>query len=78
MSKGDLVTRAILEGGLLGQQRHEPPPWAHFILLAGVVVTALVLFGLHRWRRRRDQAAARERSSSHGRSVGSGNSTEDE
>jgi hypothetical protein len=72
------VSRAILEAGLLGEQPHEPPAGAHLILLAGVVVTALVLLGVSRWRRRRDAAAAEEQSTSLDRSHESTSSTEDE
>jgi hypothetical protein len=71
------VSRAILEAGLLGQQPHEPPAGAHIFLLAGVVVTALVLLGVNRWRRRRDAAAAKEQSTSPDRSPESTGSTEE-
>jgi len=39
---------------LVGQQ-HDPPGAAlHLALVAGVVVAALVVFGVSRWRSRRD------------------------
>jgi hypothetical protein len=45
----------IPTAGLVGQQQHDPPGAAlHLALVAGVVVAALVVFGLNRWRRRRD------------------------
>jgi membrane protein DedA with SNARE-associated domain len=40
---------------LVGQQQHDPPGAAlHLALVAGVVVAALVVFGISRWRSRRD------------------------
>jgi hypothetical protein len=56
---------AIGEAVLLAQRQHEPPAGAHLFLLAGVVVAALVLFGVSRWRRRRTAAAAEEEPTSH-------------
>ncbi|MGH3084121.1 MAG: hypothetical protein ACRDNP_08705 [Gaiellaceae bacterium] len=44
----------IPAAGLVGQQ-HDPPGAAlHLALVAGVVAAALVVFGLSRWRSRRD------------------------
>jgi hypothetical protein len=71
------MSRALLEAGLLAQQ-HEPPAGAHLILLAGVVLTGLVLFGVSRWRRRRDAAAAEEESTAPPHSPESTSSAEDE
>jgi hypothetical protein len=40
---------------LVGQQQHDPPGAAlHLALVAGVVVAALAVIGLSRWRSRRD------------------------
>jgi hypothetical protein len=64
-------------GGLLGAQEHTPSGGAvHLALLAGVVVAALVVFGVSRWRGRRDAAAVDERSTSHDRAAESSRSTE--
>jgi hypothetical protein len=41
----------LLSAGLLGAN---PGPAAHLALLGGIVVAALVIFGIARWRRRRD------------------------
>jgi hypothetical protein len=67
-----------MEAGLLGQQQHEPPAGAHLVLVAGVVVTGLVLLGVSRWRRRRDAAAAEEASTPPPHSPESTSPTEDE
>ncbi len=72
------MSRALLGAGLLAQQQHEAPAGAHLILVAGVVVTGLVLFGVSRWRRRRDAAAAEEDSTSLPHSPESTRSVEDE
>jgi len=52
------VSREILGAGLVAAQRHGPGGAAHLVLLAGVVVAALVVFGVSRWRRRRDATTA--------------------
>jgi membrane protein implicated in regulation of membrane protease activity len=45
----------IPAAALVGKQQHDPPGAAlHLALVAGVVVAALVVFGVSRWRRRRD------------------------
>ena len=64
-------------GLLVAQQEHSPPAGAHLILLAGVAVAALTIFGVRWWRGRRD-AAADEHSRAHERSTESTRSTEDE
>jgi len=63
---------------LVAQQQHGPGGAAHVVLLAGVVVGALVLLGVSRWRRRGDAATAREQSISHDRSDESAHQTEEE
>jgi hypothetical protein len=48
----------IPAAGLVAQQQHDPPGAAlHLALVAGVVVAALVVFGVRRWRSRRDAEA---------------------
>jgi hypothetical protein len=45
----------IPAAGLVGQQQHDPPGAAlHLALVVGVVVAALVVYGVTRWRGRRD------------------------
>jgi hypothetical protein len=64
-------------GGLLGAQEHTPNGGAvHLALLAGIVVAALVVLGVSRWRRRRESAAVAERSTSQDRSAESTRSPE--
>jgi ferredoxin-NADP reductase len=59
--------------GLIAQ--HEPPgAAAHLVILAGVAVTALVVIGVSRWRRRRSRP--RQHASSHDRSEESTRSRE--
>jgi membrane protein implicated in regulation of membrane protease activity len=49
------MSAQLLAALLVGQQQHDPPGAAvHLALVAGVVVAALVVFGLSRWRSRRD------------------------
>jgi hypothetical protein len=45
---------------VVAQQRHDPPAGAHFVLLAGAVVTALAILGVRWWRGRRHARAADE------------------
>jgi MYXO-CTERM domain-containing protein len=66
-----------LAAELLRAQEHSPGPATHLVILAGVVVTALVLLGLRRWRRRRD-AATEGQSTSNDRSAESTASTREE
>jgi hypothetical protein len=51
------VSGELLAAALLGQQ-HDPPAPAHFVLLAGVAVTALAILGVRWWRNRGDASAA--------------------
>ena len=52
---------AFLVAQLVGQQQHTPPGGAiHLVMVAGVVVTALAIFGVSRWRRRGDSATDEE------------------
>lgn len=54
---------ARLVAELIGQQQHSPPGGAfHLVMVAGAVVTALVIFGISRWRRRGDAAVDEEQS----------------
>jgi hypothetical protein len=49
------MSAPLLAAWLVGQQQHDPPGAAlHLALVAGVVVAALVVFGVSRWRSRRD------------------------
>jgi hypothetical protein len=45
---------------VVAQQQHDPPAGAHFVLLAGAVVTALAILGVRWWRGRRHARAADE------------------
>jgi hypothetical protein len=72
------MSRALLEAGLLAQQHHVPPAGAHLFLVAGIVITGVVLFGVSRWQKRRDAAAAQEESTSPPHSPESTGSAEDE
>lgn len=72
------MSGALHEAVLLGQQQHEPPAGAHIVLLAGIALAALAIFGVSRWRRRRDAAAAHDHVRPHARSGESTRSTEDE
>jgi hypothetical protein len=66
-----------LPADLVVAQQHEPPAGAHFVLLAGVVVTALVILGV-RWWRGRDAAAAEQQSPGPERTPERKRSAEDE
>ena len=70
------MSRELLAAELVGAQQHGPRGPAHLVLLAGVVVIALVVLGVIRWRGRRDAAAAEEQSTSHDRSAERARSTE--
>jgi hypothetical protein len=73
------VSGATLAAGLVvAQQEHSPPAGAHFVLLAGVVVAALAIFGVRWWRGRGDAAATEEHSRTADHSPESTRSTEDE
>ena len=54
------AVRGVLSaaGAVLAQQEHRPPPFAHLILLAGVGVTALTIFGVKWWQGRRDSTTS--------------------
>jgi hypothetical protein len=67
-----------LHGAVLLAQQHEPAAGAHLILVAGIVLTGAVLFGVSRWRRRRDATAAEEEFTSPPHSAESTESTEEE
>jgi hypothetical protein len=43
---------------VVAQQQHEPPAGAHFVVLAGAVVTGLAILGVRWWRGRRHARAA--------------------
>ena len=61
---------------VVAQQQHEPPAGAHLVLLAGVVVTALAIFGVRWWRGRR--GVSEEQPAPHDRSADNTHPTEDE
>jgi hypothetical protein len=52
------ATGELLVLEAVAQQDHSPPAGAHLVLLAGLLVTGVVLLAVMRWRRRRDEAAA--------------------
>lgn len=58
------MTGEILAARLVGAEEHNPPAGAHFVLLAGLVVIGLVIFGVSWWRRRRGSGAGEQRSTS--------------
>jgi hypothetical protein len=72
------MSSAILAAGLVGQQQHEPPAGAHLVLLAGAVVTAIVILGVRWWRGRHDGGAPDRESTPHDRSAERTPPTEDE
>ncbi len=55
-----------------------PGPAAHIALLGIVVVAALVIFGIVRWRNKRDAAEAEMHSTTHQNSLGSPPTTEEQ
>jgi type VI protein secretion system component VasK len=69
------VIGAIATAELIAQQHERPGAAAHLVILAGLVVIALAIFGVIRWRRRR--ARAERHSSSHDRSEESTRSTDE-
>jgi len=71
------ATGELLVLEAVAQQDHSPPAGAHLVLLAGLLVTGLVLLAVRQWRRRRDAAAAPgERPSSDHLSPGSSSKEE--
>jgi hypothetical protein len=54
------VTLKLLAAELMAQREHSPPQGAHFILLGGVVIAALVVFGSRWWRARRSAGSGDE------------------
>jgi hypothetical protein len=57
------MSAELLTALLVGQQQHDPPgAVVHIALVAGVVVAGLVLFGISRWRARRDATEAEKQS----------------
>jgi hypothetical protein len=64
---------------LVAAEQHGPRGAAHLVLLAGVVVIAIAVIGINRWRARRDEAAAGEQPTiSRGGTADSTQPTEDE
>jgi hypothetical protein len=73
------VTGETLAAALaVAQQEHSPPAGAHVVLLAGVVVAALTIFGVKWWRGRRGAAATDEHSDTPDRSAESTRPQEEE
>jgi hypothetical protein len=58
------VTVKLLAAEFMAQEGHDPPRGAHFILLAGIVIAAFLVFGVRWWRRRRGVGSADESVSS--------------
>lgn len=73
-----MTDEALAAALIVAQQEHRPPAGAHFVLLAGAVVAALVLFGMRWWRGRRDTADTEGHSGTGDRPADSTRSTEDE
>jgi hypothetical protein len=70
---------AILAAELVvAQQQHRPPGAAHFVLLAGVVLAVLAIFGVRWWRRRHEVAEAEWEPTAGDRSQESTDSTEEQ
>jgi hypothetical protein len=63
---------------LVAAAEHGPGGAAHIVLLAGIVVIAIAVLGVSRWRTRRDIAAAREATTSRDQPAEGKQSTEDE
>jgi hypothetical protein len=64
---------------LVAAEQHGPRGAAHLVLLAGVVVIAIAVIGVNRWRTRRDEAAgAEEPTTSRDKRAESTHSTKDE
>jgi hypothetical protein len=77
-TRGNLVSGPILAAELVVAQ-HAPGGGAvHLVLLGGVVVTALVLFGVNRWWTRRESAKVEEQSTPNDRSAEGPPSPEEE
>jgi hypothetical protein len=57
------MSATIPTAGLIAQQHDPPGAAAHLAVLAGVAITALVVVGVSRWRRRR--ARPEHQSTSH-------------
>ncbi len=66
----------LLPADLLGAQ-HGPGGAAHLVVLAVLVVIALVVFGVNRWRGKRASAAAEQQLAPHDHSAESTDSTEE-
>jgi hypothetical protein len=58
-------------------QEHNPPAGAHLMVLAGIVIAALVILGVRRWRTRRDTGSNRHGPASSDRSSESPTSREE-
>lgn len=60
------VIGALVAAGLVvAQEQHRPPAGAHFALLAGIAVAALVVLGVRWWRRRHEASKAEPEPKSH-------------
>lgn len=68
------MSTGILAAELVGAN---PGPAAHLALLGVVVVIALVIFGLMRWRQRREAAEAERQSARDDPPHGGGHSTKE-
>ena len=55
-TKAEIMSGAISTAELLAQQHQPRGGIVHVVILAGVAVTALVIIGVNRWRRRRSRA----------------------
>jgi hypothetical protein len=72
------MTREVMAAEWVVGQQHEPPAAAHLVVLAGIAVAALAIFGVKRWRDRRTAGGNEDEPSSRDGSAEDTRSWEDE